>query len=304
MAFIPARQIIVRQVSGLGNQMFQYAAGLYYAKRYGAALRIATDIESRAHSSGYPRPFLLSQFAISAPHRELTFMERLLISTNPRLHVPSGALRRSLGIQVIRETAGERFHFLPDLPLGRNARSIYLAGYWQVHQVADAVADDLRAEFTLRKAPEGRNSEILKSIEVCPESVSVHIRRGDYTLASEGNVALTMNYYAAGLRLFRQKLKKPLFFVFSDDTGFVRENFPRNVEMVLVDHNDPASAHEDLRLMSACRHHLIANSTFSWWAAWLNPRPDKIVVAPDRWKVGRCESYPDLLPPTWVRIND
>lgn len=102
---------------------------------------------------------------------------------------------------------------------------------------------------------------------------------------------------------FKQRLGDPTFFVFSDDIQFVKEYLPRNVPMVFVDHNDDYSAHEDLRLMSSCHHQIIANSTFSWWGAWLNPRTDKMVIAPKQWYNTEDSYFPDLLPKTWELVD-
>jgi hypothetical protein len=100
-----------------------------------------------------------------------------------------------------------------------------------------------------------------------------------------------------------ERLRNPTFFVFSDDIDFVRDNLPKGENIVFVDHNDTSNACEDFRLMSACNHNIIANSTFSWWGAWLNPNPAKVVCAPSSWhNINPDISYPDLIPPDWLRI--
>jgi hypothetical protein len=130
--------------------------------------------------------------------------------------------------------------------------------------------------------------------------VSLHIRRGDSTLPWEGKVVLQMEYYSYAISIIKERLADPVFFVFSDDIPYVKKGFLRDVKMVFVEHNDDFAAHEDLRLMSSCDHHIIANSTFSWWGAWLNPRPDKIVVAPRHWFLKDENYYPNLFPRDWV----
>jgi hypothetical protein len=129
------------------------------------------------------------------------------------------------------------------------------------------------------------------------------VRRGDYTLQVEGNVALPINYYARAIAQFKDILGNPTFFVFSDDIEFAKENLGKDISAVFVDHNDPLSAHEDLRLMSSCRHHIIANSTFSWWGAWLNGSDDKIVLAPRHWRVANCPAKNDLMPRSWRLLD-
>ncbi len=284
--------------------MFQYAAGLYYAQRCGSEMCIAVDPEKHSVSHGDPRPFLLSHFAISAPCHECTVAERLLLVTgHPRLQPLAGPLLQNLlGVQVAAERVEQRFRFLPDLEIGAKVDTVYLTGYWQVHNIADAISADLRKEFSFREAPKGRNAELLRQIQSAENPVSLHIRRGDYTLAVEGNVALPMDYYAKAIAKIRQSVGEPTFFVFSDDMAFAKENF-RDLPAVFVDHNDSFSAHEDLRLMSSCRHNIIANSSFSWWGAWLNSHPDKIVIAPRNWMVGKSAHYDDLLPREWQLLG-
>ncbi len=129
------------------------------------------------------------------------------------------------------------------------------------------------------------------------------MRRGDYTLAIEGNRTLPLDFYIRAIAHMRERLRNPVFFIFSDDIAFARANLPADLPAFFVDHNDDQTSHEDLRLMSACHHHIIANSSFSWWGAWLNPRPDKIVLAPRYWMLTPDSYFPELLPPTWIIVD-
>lgn len=178
-----------------------------------------------------------------------------------------------------------------------------MVGYWQAHRIADEYADKLRPSLQFSKRASGRNLEILNKIRASQNPVSLHIRRGDYTLAAEGNIALPINYYYRAIALMRQHLTVPTFFIFSDDIAYAKQNLPADLNAVFVDHNNDFSSHEDLRLMSSCHHHIIANSTFSWWGAWLNPREDKIVYAPRQWLLKPDSVYPDLIPPAWRLLD-
>lgn len=293
-------QIVVKQVSGLGNQMFQYAAGRYYARRYGAQMRMAVDHARNAVSHGHPRPFLLSNFEITAPVKELSRIDRFVLTQRQCLKPASAAFRAALGIYVSTEEVEQRYTFMPDLPLQKNVKTLYLVGYWQAHRRVDDIAEELRSEFTFKKPAQGKNLQVLDQINHSKNPVSLHVRRGDYTLAAEGNIALPIDYYSQAISTFRKRLDDPTFFVFSDDIAYTREHLPRGIRAIFVDHNDASSSHEDLRLMSSCRHHIIANSTFSWWGAWLNPRPDKMVFAPKYWLLKQDSYFPDLLPPSWM----
>jgi hypothetical protein len=292
-------QIVVKQISGLGNQLFQYVAGLYFAKRYGAEMRMAVEPVEKAQSHGFPRPFLLSHFSITSPVRELNLFDRLILSPKAVFR----SLRRAMGAQVFTEQFEKRFRFLEDVPLHQGTKTLYLSGYWQNYRMAEQVEDRARAEFGFREPARGKTLEVLEQIRRCKHPVSLHVRRGDYTLAAEGQIALSMDYYTRAMLLFKERRGNPTFFVFSDDVPFVRENLPLEANVVFVEHNDSAHSHEDLRLMASCHDHIIANSTFSWWGAWMNPRPEKVVVAPKHWHLTVDSYFPELLPPGWIVLD-
>lgn len=297
-------EIVVRQISGLGNQLFQYAAGLYYAKKYGGILRVATEPAERALSYGHPRPFLLKKLQITAPCSELTSLDRLALTRSKPLIPISFISNKIRSIQVVREPWAERYEFHPDLGIGRGNQTVFLVGYWQVHTIPDAIETDIRQEFSFVDPPAGKNRDAAARIQDAKTAVSLHIRRGDYTHPSEGNIALPISYYFKSVRAVQNSLDAPTFFVFSDDIAYAREHLPKDVDLVFVDHNDAATAQEDLRLMSLCEHHIIANSTLSWWGAWLNPNPEKMVIAPKYWRVGGCTETRDLFPCGWTQIED
>jgi Glycosyl transferase family 11 len=293
-------RVVVKEYGGLGNQLFQYAALRYYANRYRAEMKIAVDPARRAVSFGYPRPCLLQHFSIPASMQERSLSDRFIFTDKAWLKAASAPLKRKLGIQVFKEQLEHRYRFLRDLPLEPGVKALYIGGYWQNHRLVEEVADDLRVDLTFREPAQGKNLEVLEQITRSRNPVSLHIRRGDSTLASESKVVLPMEYYCNAISTIKERLVDPTFFVFSDDIPSVRESLPRDIGMVLVQHNDDFTAHEDLRLMSSCRHHIIANSTFSWWGAWLNPRPEKIVIAPRYWFLGMDSCYPDLFPCDWM----
>ena len=293
-------QIVVREFGGLGNQLFQYAAARYYAKRYRAEVRIAADPAWNALSYGYPRPCMLQHFSITVPMEERSLCDRIMMTDKPWLKAASVPFKNAFRVQVFKEQREHRYSFLRDLPLQQGVKTLYIVGYWQSHLLVEEVADELRVEFTLKEPAQGKTLEVMEQIRRSRNPVSLHVRRGDSTLAVEGRVVLPMEYYSDAISAFTKRLVDPTFFVFSDDMPFVKDNLPRDIRMVFVEHNEPSAAHEDLRLMSSCHHHIIANSTFSWWGAWLNPRVDKMVVAPRHWYISADTHYRDLLPPDWM----
>jgi hypothetical protein len=293
--------IVVRQMGGLGNQLFQYAAGMYYGKRYGCRLTIAADPDRHAHSQGSPRPFLLGEFRLSVRARPAHLAEEFLVSRNPRVKRASAVARALFGTLLVVEP--EEHRFFPDLPFERRPRVVFLRAYWQAAAYAAAVEAELRRDLTLKNAPAGKNLEVLRRIErsACP--VSVHIRRGDYVYGPH-NLTLSLTYYREAMRRIKEQFPHAELFVFSDDCGFAREHLAPNLPAVYVDHNNLFTGHEDLRLMAACRHHIIANSSFSWWGAWLNPNREKLVIAPKHWRGNTPSYYPELFPDGWQIIDN
>ncbi len=295
--------MVLREFGGLGNQLFRYAALRYYAKRYGAEMKISVDPEWNATSHGYPRPCLFAHYKIPVPMEERSPSDRLFCTEKPWLQAASAPLRTALRTQVFMQQPERRYIFTPDLPLQRHIKTLYLVGYWHTHTIVEEVADELRSELTLKEPAQGQNLELLNQISQSRNAVSLHVRRGDCRVAATRRVALPFEYYFDAISTFKERLVDPTFFVFSDDMPFVKEYLPRDLRAVFVEHNDDFSAHEDMRLMSSCHHHIVANSTFSWWGAWLNPRSDKIVIAPKHWDLTEDSYYPDLLPQTWMLVD-
>ena len=296
--------IKVLQMRGLGNQMFQYVAGLYFANKYRARLQIVREPESQAASFGHPRPFLLSNFCITEPVRNLTLWDRAMCSVavaKKPVIVPARWLSRTF---IYRQPAHEDGEFLPMLPMPRYTRNVYLEGNFQSYKFSQALEERVRSEFRFSEPARGKNMETLEQIHGVSNPISLHVRRGDYTKNKGGQELLPIGYYAKSMEVLSRQIQDPTFFVFSDDIAFAREALPRTGRLVFVDHNDEANGHEDLRLMSSCRHHIIANSTLSWWGAWLNPHSDKLVCAPKVWRNPKIP-YTDLIPSAWLRIpND
>ena len=296
-------ELIVSAHGGLGNQLFQYAALLYYSQRLQAGTRALVQPRRSANSYGFPRPFLLSHFSVETNMRELSPTDFLLIRRNPWLEAALAPIKRSLRTEVFREDFDSRYLFAPDIPAMRRTRKLYLVGYWQNYVMVDAVERELRSELKLSNLPQGKNLETLKQIQQRKNTVSIHVRRGDSALAATNRATLPLEYYLRNIHECEERLENPTFYVFSDDVSFAKEYIPRTVNAVFVEHNDDFSAHEDLRLMASCRHHIIANSTFSWWGAWLSPFPDKMVFAPKHWYRTEDSYYPELLPPSWTLVD-
>jgi len=178
-----------------------------------------------------------------------------------------------------------------------------LVGYWQSEKYFQAFEEDIRREFSFMAPLVGLSKDIADNINSC-NSVSLHIRRGDYISDSKTAETLTLcslNYYRKGIEYIAERVDTPEFYIFSDDISWVKENLNVDFPCCYVDHNHDEQSFNDMHLMSLCRHHIIANSSFSWWGAWLNARRDKIVVAPRLWFANGQEAR-DILPESWVQM--
>ena len=167
------------------------------------------------------------------------------------------------------------------------------------------IAEIIRREFTVKVPQTRKNKKLEKEIISC-ESISLHIRRGDYVSDAHINKlhgCCSIDYYLRCVKLMNTKVKNAHFFIFSDEPEWVSDNLKLPSPMTVIDRNGADKDYEDLHLMSQCRHHIIANSSFSWWGAWLNPRRDKMVFAPKQWfgqEKQATRSMEDLTPATWI----
>lgn len=293
--------IITNLIGGLGNQMFQYACGRACALDAGLPLAVSSDMfRDYALHQGLE---LTRVFALEVDEASPAQMRERLGWQRPVW------LRRLLSRPYARAltrpgfVAEPHFHFWPGLREAA-ARGAYLQGYWQCERYFAHHEATLRQDLRFRAAARGLNAEFAERIGEC-EAVSLHVRRGDYvsnarTQAIHGS--LPQQYYERALRHVLQRVPHARVFAFSDDPQWVAANLlPLHPGLIIVNHNRGADSYNDLRLMALCRHHVIANSSFSWWGAWLDARPDKIVVAPERWFADGPDSV-DLVPSSWIRL--
>jgi len=288
--------IIVKLIGGLGNQLFQYALGCYLTEKYHTELKL--DI------SGFDNyklwKYELDKFNII---EDFANPEELKIpyfkKRNGIKKILFKLLYKPKKMSYIVE---KHFHFdsciinLPD--------NVYLDGCWQSEKYFKEIQDIIRKDFTFKLPAEGKNKELLEQISSV-NSVSLHVRRGDYITNSSANKVhgvCSLDYYNECIKYIVEKVNNPHFFIFSDEPEWVKENLTIPYFITIVDNNDKDKGYEDMRLMSNCKHNIIANSSFSWWGAWLNNNPDKIVIAPQKWFNHSDFDTKDLIPDKWVKI--
>lgn len=279
--------ILVQLLGGLGNQMFQYAAGRALAHRTGTQLLL--DIRTLHHY----------QAGITARHYSLDAFSITGAVASRRVCYMMGLRRRLHLTRVLRESSHA---YNPEFE--RVGRDTYLIGYWQTERYFASIANCIRQELSPNAPPARAAADLLAEI-MTTESVSVHIRRGDYAADPTTNAfhgLMPLAYYDQAAALLTQAGEPLHFYVFSDEPAWARANLHLPGPMTVVDLHGPDEPHEDLRLMRACQHHIIANSSFSWWAAWLADRPGKRVVAPRQWFQDVSVDTSDVCPPEWIRL--
>lgn len=189
------------------------------------------------------------------------------------------------------------FNSLPD--------HTYLRGYWQSEKYFKQIGDQLRTELTRPEPVDETNRQLMEETAAC-DSVSLHIRRGDYVSnakTSKVHGTCSLEYYRNAASHIAEKTgSEPTFFVFSDDPEWTKQNLKLPFPMKFVTHNPIEDPWLDLQLMTSCDHHVIANSSFSWWGAWLNDKSQKIVVAPERWFADPGKNDHDIVPDSWTRL--
>ena len=292
--------IIVQIIGGLGNQMFQYAFG----RRLAAGLGVPLKLDITAFGSFYDkRPYALGALRIE---EDFASAHDIAVTLRGRFAWARGGLQRTslaLPPDTGRLVRQEGFAFDPSMLALKDGS--YLEGYWQSERYFDAVADRLRAEFVPRSPPRAAVAEL--AVEMGRgDSVSLHVRRGDYV--SEPDVrrihlVCDESYYARCVEYLAARLDAPCFYVFSDEPAWARANLRIPFPTTIVADRCPATDVEDLWLMTQCHHHVIANSSFSWWGAWLDARQPKTVLMPQRWFRDRDPDYSaDIRPPGWVVV--
>lgn len=290
--------IITKIIGGLGNQMFQYAMGLSLAENNQTPLKL--DL---SQFTGYKlhNGFELSKvFNCSAEIASVTQIETLLGICKYSF------IRRILKKTYLKNLRPAQYVVEPFFGywdgvsfLGDN---VYLDGYWQSQKYFIDHESTIRTHFTFKNILSDENLKLSDRIKVT-NSVSLHIRRGDY-VTNKNNAFIgtcSLIYYQNAIEYFSQKIADPIFFIFSDDITWAKSNLRLANEHYFVGHNQGEDSHFDMQLMSLCKHHIIANSSFSWWAAWLNPSKNKIVAAPKKWFANGLNDQ-DLVPNSWVRI--
>lgn len=290
------KMVVVQLTGGLGNQLFQYAFAYYISSRHNLELVLDTS----SFESDALREYSLCAFDIDNRHLKLNSFRWL----NQKKIVKIAKflqLVKFFNFRPFRIVTEQEYGFKTRLLELDKLSNIYLKGYWQSEKYFRDISDIISYKFQITTQPSFENQQIMTQIHK-QQSVSLHIRRGDYVNNIQVNAihgVCSLTYYERAVEHIENNIDSPHFFVFSDDIQWAKLNLRINHPTIYVGVNNSDNAHEDLRLIQNCKHNIIANSTFSWWGAWLNQNPNKIVIAPMNWFVTNDRNTKDLIPNDW-----
>ncbi len=292
--------VIVRFKGGMGNQLFQYAFGLQLAKRLGA--RLTFDPTNLLYRNN-PPDFVYRNYDLDVFQPSVTdFL------------APPGLLAKIYNLRIEKLSAAASYLVTRKYPVVKEAHFHYderllpeaqegviYDGWWQSPKYFAGVEEQLRQDLRFSRPVIDASRDLLGRIEGC-NAVCLNVRRTDFLKVDTLN-ATDKDYFLRGADYLIDRLDDPRFFVFSDDIEWCRENISLAAPTEFVDHAHKGFKFGNyLRLMTACRHFLIPNSSFAWWAAWLNTQPGKVVVAPKNWFTDPNIDTSDLVPQEWVRL--
>lgn len=284
--------IAVELIGGLGNQMFQYAAGK------ALALNRKEDLvlDHRLFNSYKVHDYSLDHFNIHTPSlvNEIFFKP---ISFSDK--VKAFIFHKKIFSKYVEKDLAydQKLNSLSE-------KNVYLQGYFQSEKYFLNFEDQIRRDFEITSDLQDRTLKMLNNIE-SRNSVSLHIRRGDYISNPTANAvhgSCDLNYYYKAVAIIKSKIENPVFFIFSDDITWAKENLSFDAAIYFVDFTDASTNFEDIKMMSNCKHNIIANSSFSWWGAWLNKNVNKIVIAPEKWFNVDYHNTKDIIPESWLKI--
>jgi hypothetical protein len=295
--------IIVELISGLGNQLFQYAAGRALSLRKNTTLKIDRtwfdlEIEKQTPRSYGMAPYCADvKFAEAAEIR--LFLQPDITSLKGKIATKLDSMKPYYKRSVYKEP-----HFQFDSNFTKASSNAYLIGYWQSEKYFADYADVIRKDLQFKLPLEGLNQQWAELI-TASNAISLHVRRSDMVnnpevVKTHGSCGL--DYYLEAAKQVSDGESNPVFFIFSDDPEWCKENLKLDWPVHYIDNNQGEHAYIDMQLMSMCKHHVTANSSFSWWGAWLNPSTSKKVICPKRWFADNSKDTSDLIPATWTRI--
>jgi hypothetical protein len=290
--------IIVKLIGGLGNQLFQYATAKALAHRHGVEVKVDSSFLNQNSNGQYTqRNYELGVFTADIKIATETETKIFLKYNNSKwLRVLQRSIPDLFDNLYLAESDLSYFKNFDYLP-----NNTYLDGFWQNQTYFLNIRSIILNDLQVRLHPSEEIKEIQNKIE-STNSISIHVRRGDYvTLPIADNYHGTpdLTYYESAINFMTDKVGDHSVYVFSDDIGWCKKNLRLVQPTYFVEHKEADCW--DLFLMSKCQHNIIANSSFSWWAAWLNQHANKVVIAPSKWFTNPLIKH-SIIPTDWIQL--
>ena len=292
--------IITKLISGLGNQLFQYAIGRLQSIKHNVPLKLDLSF----YEDQNLRKYSLHNFNIKAEiatHEEIDKLTKKY-KTNSLSRYLYHKFEDYIPLKHISHYREKKW-YVYDEKIFHITSPCYIDGYWQNYRYFENLPPQILEDLTIKGVKNDYAKSLLHEILQNPLSVSLHIRRGDYI--SDINTknymgVMPISYYIDAISIIKSSISNPTFYIFSDDIKWAKQNIIVEASLIFVEENED---YEDLELMSACKHQIIANSSFSWWAAYLNSDKNKIVVSPKNWVVSdNINKYIEIQLPAWQKI--
>lgn len=294
------KMIIVQITGGMGNQMFQYATG--------KALSLYHNVELKLDLEGYKREVLPElevsrKFELPA-FKNFSYKE----ASKNEIEYFISANWVTKNLQRLKPPHKRKVYIEKQYPFDTNFfsanKSIYIKGYRQSEKYFLSYKDEIRNTYQLK-------AELIEEVVHFGQqlrnenSIAIHIRRGDYLrlpIISDWHGVLGIDYYSAALEIITTEIPDAKLYYYSDDPEWVQQELMPLYPGTIVSNIISKNHYHDFYLIQCCKHQVVANSSFSWWAAWLNPNPNKIVIAPKKWFNRAPFDTKDIIPPSWIRI--
>lgn len=288
--------------------MFQYAA----AKKIAHLQSTILESDLSDYEDNDLRKYSLGCFKLDFKQASINEVNRAINNTSSELKNFTNRIRNLIHPYKYIKQPGFYFQYYSEIE--KAGSYVYLDGYWQSEKYFKSVEELIRKDFAFKDILSLEN-KILSDKIINENSVSIHVRRGDYIaneITNDFHGSCSIAYYKNCINYIQSNVTDPCFFIFSDDPKWVTEHLKiENAQMIFVTHNSGDNHYLDMRLMSICKHNIIANSSFSWWGAWLNENPCKIVIAPDKWFNPESRWFlehkiitSDILPDNWIKLSE
>jgi len=299
--------VFIYMNGGIGNLLFKYAAGLGLATKLNVPLKLDKSYYHEKHYAGDKLNdfFDIPSFA--------NILENIFnISTIESTETEMAFFRHSLFRKVLerlkpyykrRIFREQRFSYDPNF--FKANPNVLIKGYWQSEKYFSHVTSLVKKELTFKKSIQEKNKSFVDRLNQ-GVSVSLHLRLGDYLshpVSKKIHGALPIEYYQRSVNHLQATINERIqFYIFSDDIEWAKNNLHISADVTFIDNSFNLTDADEMYLMSQCKHNIIANSSFSWWAAWLNDNPEKIVIAPQKWFNDGIRDTQDLIPEKWLKI--